>query len=88
MPNDAAVKLAGIESTLKDKGDPAGALAALRAFDPGDDRRSKSRKAMLMVDAFKATGSIDSARAVLEQLKKDMPQAAARIDEMLKGLSR
>ena len=86
MPTDRGAVLSGIESQLKDRGDAAGAIAALQAFDPGDDRRSKFRRVSLLVDAYKVTGSIDSARAVLEAYKRDNPTSAARIDEMLKSL--
>ncbi len=87
MPDDPGARLAGIESTLKDRGDGAGAIAALHAFDPGEDRRSKFRKAFLLADAFKATGNIDSARAVLEAFKQANPAAAARVDDLIKNLT-
>ena len=87
MPNDNDVKLAVIESRLKDRGDAAGALAALKALEPGDDRRTAFRKAFLTADAYKAAGHLDSARAVLEELKKGAPpQAVGRIDQAIKDL--
>ena len=87
MPNDNGVKLAVIESRLKDRGDAAGALAALKALEPGDDRRTAFRKAFLTADAYKAAGHLDSARAVLEELKKGAPpQAVGRIDQAIKDL--
>lgn len=88
MPDDPGAVLSGIESQLKDKGDAAGAIVALRGMNPGDDRRARFRRTLLLADAFKAAGSIDSARAVLEDFKKDNPNAAARIDEMIKALDR
>lgn len=87
MPNDPTVKLTAIESQLKDRSDAAGALAALHAFDPGDDRRSKFRKAFLLADAYQAAGSVDSARAVLEAFKAANPAAAERIDQAIKNLT-
>ena len=86
MPNDTSVKLTVIESMIKDRNDAPAALAALRAFDPGNDRRGKFRKAFLMADAYKAAGSVDSARAVLEAFKAENPEAAERIDQAIKGL--
>lgn len=87
MPDDPAVKLVAIESQLKDRNDAAGALAALHAFDPGDDRRGKFRKVSLLADAYKAAGSVDSARAVLEAFKAENPAAAERIDQAIKALT-
>lgn len=87
MPNDPGARLVGIESMLKDRGDAAGAIAALHAFDPGDDRRSKFRKVILLADAFKAAGNLDSARATLEAFKQANPAAAARIDDLIKNLT-
>ena len=87
MPNDPTVKLTAIESQLKDRNDATGALAALHAFDPGDDRRSKFRQAFLLADAYKAAGSVDSARAVLEAFKTANPAAAERIDQAIKNLT-
>lgn len=86
MPNDLTVKLTVIESQIKDRNDAAGALAALHAFDPGDDRRGKFRKAFLLADAYKAAGSVDSARSVLEAFKAANPTAAERIDQAIKAL--
>ncbi len=86
MPNDPAVKLTAIESQLKDRNDAPGALAALHAFDPGDNRRSKFRKAFLLADAYKAAGSVDSARAVLEAFRAANPASAERINQAIKAL--
>ncbi|MSR02274.1 MAG: hypothetical protein EXR94_05990 [Gemmatimonadetes bacterium] len=86
MPNDLTVKLTVIESQIKDRQDAAGALVALHAFDPGDDRRSQFRKVFLLADAYKASGSVDSARAVLEAFKAANPTAAERIDQAIKAL--
>lgn len=87
MPNDNGAKLAAIESRILDRGDAGGALADLRALEAGNDRRTAFRKAFLTADAYKAAGRLDSARAVLEDLKKTMPpQAAGRIDQKIKEL--
>lgn len=89
LPEDPAIRLLSIESTLRDRQDPAGALAALAAFEPGsDDRRSVFRKVLLTADAYQAAGFPDSARAVLEAFKAANPASAARIDQALAGLGR
>lgn len=87
MPDDPTVKLTVIESLIKDRNDAVAALAALHAFDPGDNRRSRFRKAFLLADAYKAAGSVDSARAVLEAFKAENPAAAERIDQAIKALT-
>ncbi len=87
MPDDPTVKLTVIESLIKDRNDAVAALAALHAFDPGDNRRSTFRKAFLLADAYKAAGSVDSARAVLEAFKAENPAAAERIDQAIKALT-
>ncbi|MGE0442018.1 MAG: hypothetical protein AB7L66_19430 [Gemmatimonadales bacterium] len=86
MPNDPGVKLTGIESLLRDRNDAAGALDALRGFDPGTDRRSRFRKVFLVADAYKAAGFVDSAKAALETFKQENPDAATRIDAAIKAL--
>lgn len=88
MPDDPAVTLLGIESQLKDRNDAPGALAALAAFNPGDDRRSAFRKVLLTAEAYQAAGFADSARAVLETYKTANPASAARINQALEALSR
>ena len=87
MPDDPTVKLTVIESLIKDRNDAVAALAALHAFDPGDNRRSRFRKAFLLADAYKAAGSVDSARAVLEAFRAENPAAAERIDQAIKALT-
>ena len=75
MPNDPAASWVVIESRIKDRGDAAGALEALRQISPAaDDRRGTIRKGVLTADAYKALGQVDSARAVLEGLRKQFPE--------------
>jgi hypothetical protein len=69
------VRLLEIESILKDRGDPAVAMMLLDGFDPGPDARSAARAGLLRVDALEASGQPDSARLLLEQLKRDFPQS-------------
>ncbi|MFN8652149.1 MAG: DUF2231 domain-containing protein [Gemmatimonadales bacterium] len=85
-PDDPSAKLLGAESILKDKKDPAGALAALATIQAApDDRFMALRKGMLASDAWVAAGQKDSARAILTQLKGQFPQARM-LDEAIKRL--
>ena len=85
-PADTTVILMAIESTLRDRHDPAAALAALNAFQPpAGDRRLVFGTAMLRADAFNAAGQKDSARATLERLLKDAPdnpRLKAKLDSL------
>ncbi len=75
MPNEPAVTWVVLESRIKDRGDAAGALEALRQISPAaDDRRGTIRKGFLTADAYKALGQVDSARTVLEALRKQYPE--------------
>jgi uncharacterized membrane protein len=84
-PNDPEIRLLVIESTLRDRGDAAGALAALRGFAAGEDTGLRSRAGLLKVDAFEASGQRDSAVFVLQQLRKEFPQSA-RIQQRARSL--
>lgn len=85
-PADTSVILMQIESTLRDRNDPAGALAALDAFaPPADNRRLVMSAGMLRVDALAASGQKDAALAVLEELLKgapDNPRLQAKLDSL------
>lgn len=75
-PDDPSVALLAIESRIKDRQDPAGALVALAGFPvPADDRRLAMRVGMLRADAWVAAGQPDSARAVLTALAQQFPDA-------------
>src|SRR5262245_55553127 len=74
-PNDPSVKLIGIESRIKDKGDPNGALAELRGFAPGDNPGLRQRAGALKLDAFEASGQTDSAKVLVAQLVQEFPQS-------------
>ena len=86
FPNDTSVILMQIESTLRDRNDPAGALAALDTFQPpADNRRLVISAGMLRVDALAAAGQKDSARAVLTALMRavpDNPRLKAKLDSL------
>lgn len=74
-PDDPAVKLLVIESLLKDRNDPRGALTALAALQTPDDDRSSIRKGVLTADAYVAAGQPDSARLLLTDLAQRYPEA-------------
>ncbi|HWA55867.1 MAG TPA: DUF2231 domain-containing protein [Gemmatimonadales bacterium] len=85
-PDDPSVKLLSAESLLKDRKDPAGALAAVAAIQGApDDRFLTIRKGMLASDAWVAAGQKDSARAILTSLARQFPQARM-IGDALKRL--
>ena len=86
---DATVKLLGVESRLRDRDDPRGALVALSTLErPQGDIRTAIRKGMLEAEAYRALGAADSAQAVIENLKqryKDNPRATAMLERMSRG---
>jgi uncharacterized membrane protein len=75
-PNDLGVQLLLVESTLRDRKDPAQALQALAnlSLPPGDDRASL-RVGLLRSEAFVAAGQPESARAVLAALAEQFPDS-------------
>lgn len=85
-PTDTAAIMLSIESMLRDRKDPAAALAALDAFvPPADNRRLVLNTGLLRVDALAAAGQRDSARATLEALMKavpDNPRLQAKLDSL------
>ena len=87
MPNDPTVQLISIQSMIEDQNDAKGALTALAALPvPADNPRFALRKGIMQSEAFDSLGQKDSARAVLEQLKQQFPQAKDFIDEELAKL--
>jgi uncharacterized membrane protein len=87
MPNDTTVRMLAIESMIRDKSDPRGALAALAQINAAqDNRRVLYRKATLTSQAYVAAGVVDSARIVLEALKAKYPQNAERVQQMIDQL--
>src|SRR5512146_464113 len=82
----AAAALMRVESMLRDRNDPHGALAALAALHlPEDNPRLAVRSGMLAADAWAAAGQPDSARAVLRGLVARFPQFQ-RIKDRLEQL--
>ena len=87
MPNDPGVQLISIQSIIEDQYDAKGALVALAALPvPVDNPRFALRKGMLQSQAFAALGEKDSARAVLEQLADQFPQAKVMIADAMAKL--
>jgi uncharacterized membrane protein len=85
-PDDPTARLLAAESLLKDKHDPPGTLAALATIQASpDDRFLTIRKGLLASDAWVAAGQKDSARAILNALAQQFPQARM-IGEALKRL--
>jgi uncharacterized membrane protein len=87
LPADTGVRILRIQSLVRDRKDPAAALAALDslAVTPSN-RRLYMQKIMLQAEALDLAGQRDSARAVLTALKKEIPQAARRVDAMLEDM--
>lgn len=84
-PDDPNVKLLGAESLLKDKKDPAAAIAALQAMPaPANSRFFEVQKGMLLSDAYVAAGQKDSARAVLTALQAKYPMFSWLKDALAK----
>jgi predicted Zn-dependent protease len=77
MPGDQTVAFLAIESKIKDRQDPQGALADLAAISyPADVPRLAIRHAILTAEAWKAMGMQDSVNAILESLKQKYPDNA------------
>ena len=86
-PNDPSVTLLSIQSRIRDRNDPVGALTALAAFDaPTDTPRYALQKGVLTAEALAATGAKDSARILLTDLKTKFPRASRMIDDQLAKL--
>lgn len=77
MPGDETVAFLAIESKIKDRKDPQGALADLAAISyPADAPRLAIRHAILTAEAWKALGQQDSVNAILESLQQKYPDNA------------
>lgn len=78
LPSDLSVQLLLVESVLRDRHDPAAALARLEALMvPEEDVRSTVHHGLLTSEALTAAGFPDSARAVLTALSERFPENAA-----------
>ena len=75
-PTDFGVQLMLIESTLRDRKDPARALEMLAQLTlPADDTRAALRVGLLRSEAYIAAGQPESARAVLAALAEQFPDS-------------
>jgi uncharacterized membrane protein len=74
MPGDFTVALLAARSTLVDRHDPAGALAAVNALSvPADNPRMVLQAGLLRSDIYTALGQPDSARASLQGILQQFP---------------
>lgn len=84
-PDDPMVKFLVIESKLRDRNDPHGALADLRQMQiPLDDARLAPRHGLLTAQAYQAAGLPDSAKLVLTPLATRFPANRAIQDALEK----
>ncbi|HXG43701.1 MAG TPA: DUF2231 domain-containing protein [Gemmatimonadales bacterium] len=87
LPRGHEAALLAAESELRDRNDPAAALATLDAAGPlPDDPSLAIRTGVLRAEALAAAGQIDSARAVLVALRERYPNSR-RVADALKKLS-
>lgn len=84
---DPEVRLLAAESTLVDRNDPEGAIAALATIDvPEDNRPLQIRRALLLADAFEAGGRVDQAIAALQPIVAHLP--SARVQQRIEALQK
>lgn len=77
FPDDTTVKFLLAESLLRDRAQPADAMAALNAIGVrADDARLAPRRAMLAADVWIAMGQPDAAKSELDAALKAFPQNA------------
>jgi uncharacterized membrane protein len=83
MPDDPTVKFLVIDSRLRDRHDPTGALAELAQMQvPPDSPRLAIRHGLLTVEALAAAGMKDSARALLTALAQRYPESRGLKDAL------
>ena len=84
-PDDPTVKFLVVESRLRDRKDPQGALAELRMIQVApDDARLAPRHGLLTAQAYGDAGHPDSAKAVLTALAARFPNNRAVADALAK----
>ena len=87
-PTDLTTRLMWAESLLLDKKDPNAALTALDSVQvKADDARFRPRRDMLVADALRQAGRVDSARAVLQATAAQFP-ANVRVKAKLDSLGK
>ncbi|NOT07909.1 MAG: hypothetical protein HOP28_06850 [Gemmatimonadales bacterium] len=83
--DDPTVQFLLVESKLRDRNDPAGALANLALIAiPSDNPRLATRHGLLSAQALAALGQADSARAILTGLAAKFPENRAVKDALEK----
>ena len=88
FPDHVEVRLAQVEATLVDRGDPRLALDRLGALTiPQPDTRSRIRAGVLRAQTLQAMNDVSAARQVLETLRTEFPQNA-QIQQRLAELTR
>jgi hypothetical protein len=85
-PSDVAIRLMWAESLLLDRADAPASLAVLDSIAVRtDDARLRPRRDMLVADALRQTGRVDSARAVLQAVAAQFPantRVRAKLDSL------
>jgi uncharacterized membrane protein len=76
-PADTAIRFLAIESKLRDRNDPVGALTDLAQFPIPPENRYATRHGLLTAQALVASGRVDSARVILTGLLQRFPQNQA-----------
>jgi uncharacterized membrane protein len=76
-PADTTIRFLVIESQLRDRNDPAGALAGLAALQLPPSHRLAPRHGLLLAQALVASGQVDSARVILSALTQRFPENQA-----------
>ena len=85
-PEDPSVRMLVAASQLRDKKDPAAALATLATIQaPPDSRFFEIQKTLLISEALTAAGQKDSARVLLDALAKKYPQSRWIQDAAMKA---
>ena len=84
-PDDPTVKFLVVESKLRDRQDPGGALADLHGMTVApDDARMAPRHGLLKAQAYVALGFADSAKVLLTDLSARFPNNRAVKDALAK----
>ena len=87
-PTDLTTRFMWAESLLLDRKDPTAALAALDSIQvKPDDARFRPRRDMLIADALRQAGRVDSARTVLQATATQFP-ANVRVKAKLDSLGK
>ena len=74
-PDDPSIVYLSIESMIRDRHDPAGALVVLAAqVPPAESMRLTIQKVLLTSEAFDSLGQPDSARSTLQALATQFPK--------------